>query len=162
MIKENALKPFHVHVGDLITTVLGTTFNIRSFPDEEGQVEVSLVSGKIKVSLPVLKDENVLIPGEQAVYSKTRGKSQVKPFDIKEVTCWKEGILLFRNASFEQVKSKLEKWYGVEIHTFNQPGKAWNLNGEVENESIERVLERLAFMKNFTFQFKEKTVEIKF
>src|SRR5690606_6865004 len=53
--------PFKVQTGDVETTALGTAFNAFS---RDGQVEVSLTEGKVKVSHKI--NEVELSPGEKA------------------------------------------------------------------------------------------------
>lgn len=58
--------PFRVHSGDLITTAMGTSFNINSY--QKDWVQVQLATGKVKVINVAKDNESVeLIPGEEAV-----------------------------------------------------------------------------------------------
>ena len=41
-------KPFIVHTGELNIQVLGTTFNVASYPDD-AEIKVSLVEGSVNV-----------------------------------------------------------------------------------------------------------------
>jgi hypothetical protein len=60
------------------------------------------------------------------------------------------------------IKRKLERWYGVQIEIKGVPNKSWKINGTFKNQSLERVLERLAFSKEFTFQISDKNVIMNF
>jgi ferric-dicitrate binding protein FerR (iron transport regulator) len=58
-------KPFVVVTNKEKVEVLGTHFNVYSFPGEQ-ESKVSLLEGKVKVSVPIGK-ERLLVPGEQAL-----------------------------------------------------------------------------------------------
>lgn len=47
-VAHDEKRPFIIKSGDLVTTVLGTSFNISAFPDED--IEVTVASGKVAVS----------------------------------------------------------------------------------------------------------------
>lgn len=47
-VSRNMLKPFIVHTGELNIKVLGTTFNVASYPDD-AEIKVSLVEGSVNV-----------------------------------------------------------------------------------------------------------------
>jgi hypothetical protein len=61
-----------------------------------------------------------------------------------------------------QIKRKLERWYGVQIEIRGIPAQAWKITGTFRNQSLERVLERLSFPKEFTFHISGKNVLIDF
>jgi transmembrane sensor len=78
---------------------------------------------------------------------------------------WREGILYFKQANLAQVVSKLENWYGVTIElTGKIPGreKEWHYTGSYQNQSLDNVLEGIAFVKKFSYEKKGNTVKIKF
>ena len=161
-VKRDTLRPFRVHSSGLITTALGTSFDISSYTGNNEEIKISLVSGKVSIENQSLKSYNVLDPGEQLVYSVNDQQSTVRSFDLKEVVAWKDGVLMFNNASFEEVVDRLGRWYGVEIVVENSPTARWDLNGEFKRQSLERVLERLSFTKGFQYTINEKVVVIKF
>ena len=75
---------------------------------------------------------------------------------------WKEGRLVFDNNSLEEVKQKLEEWYGVNIKLINSRGVVWKFSGEYQNQSLEVVLKSISYVEHFDFKIKDKQVEIKF
>ncbi|WKN45702.1 FecR family protein [Tunicatimonas pelagia] len=158
-VKHDEARPFDVVINDKSVRVLGTSFNVRSFPDDDHTLAVSLVSGKVSVRRDA-DQEHTLSPGEQVVYH--RHEAIVQVFDPEEVIAWKKGILRFRDSSLSQVKAILERWYGINVTVVGSPSRRWRINGEFANQSAERVLERLAFAENFTFSIEGKQVTITF
>ena len=47
-VQKNPEKPFIVHADDINVKVLGTVFNVRSYP-EDSEIEVSLIKGRVNV-----------------------------------------------------------------------------------------------------------------
>ena len=91
-------------------------FNVRSYADE-GQVVTTLVEGKVKVN-----DQDI-VAGEQAVYSKNDGKTTVRQVEVEQYVAWQEGTFVFRNERLENVMKTLGRWYGVEFHFIDERAK---------------------------------------
>jgi len=155
--------PFTVHAGGLSTTALGTSFSVTSYPKEEN-ISVSLLTGKVIVREEEGKELNamVLAPGEQAIYTESEHEFLKTTFDYEISLGWKDGLLAFKEADFTHIKRKLERWYGVQIEIKGVPGKSWKISGTFKNQSLERVLERLAFSKEFTFRISDDYVFMNF
>jgi transmembrane sensor len=150
-IVPNEDKPFTIRTKDVITTVLGTTFVISAY-DDHPAVKIALETGSLKTELTAEKDPATIIltPGE---YIKYNGNSLEKGlYDKDDVFGWKDGLLIFRNDSFDSAMDKLKRWYGVQfIRDGDKPH--WNLNGEFQNASLEGILETIGFSENFSFEF---------
>lgn len=115
-VSKDALRPFVVKMNGVNVRVLGTSFNVRSYADE-GQVVTTLVEGKVKVN-----DQDI-VAGEQAVYSKNDGKTTVRQVEVEQYVAWQEGTFVFRNERLENVMKTLGRWYGVEFHFIDERAK---------------------------------------
>jgi len=162
-VARDETKPFTVHAGGLTTTALGTSFSVTSYPKEEN-ISVALLTGKVIVREEEGKELNsmVLAPGEQAIYTESKHEFFRTIFDYDISLGWKDGLLAFKEADFAHIKRKLERWYGVQIEIKGVPRKSWKISGTFKNQSLERVLERLAFSKEFTFRISDDYVLINF
>jgi ferric-dicitrate binding protein FerR (iron transport regulator) len=152
--------PFSVITNDLVTTALGTSFNINN----EGTdiLSISLVSGKVKVKNDLTRENILLLPGQQLQYSEESRKTVVGSFEESQAIGWKSGLLQFTQASFEEVCEELEKWYGVKINVTGSPSRKWNLSGEYPDQNLAMVLKRISYIEQFGFSVKEKNVHIDF
>ncbi|UCS95439.1 FecR domain-containing protein [Echinicola marina] len=156
-------RPFRVKSNGTVTTALGTSFNIKQ---EKERVSISLVTGKVGVNMVSntgMKESTLLIPGEQVAVDVKDKISFVKgKFDESDVLAWKRGILSFNKSNSEEVWRELEKWYGVEIAIQGEKIKKqdWNYTGSFDNESLENVLESMAFVKGFKFEITGDQVKI--
>jgi ferric-dicitrate binding protein FerR (iron transport regulator) len=106
-------KQFLVHTGKLDVTVLGTSFNIDAYTPSES-VTVTVASGK--VALTTEKNAAItLSANQQAVYEAIADKIEKQEIGAADVSAWRQGILVFRNASFQHIARKLERRYDVRI-----------------------------------------------
>lgn len=159
-VVKNPTKPFIVESPNLLTTALGTSFNIDAYP---GQLEeVTLISGKVKINNNQDLDQSeILLPGEKVEFIQGNLRKFInKPLDN---VLWKDGIIHFQSTPFDEGVLELERWYGVKIEVENFP-----LNGEThftglfKNDNLENVLESLSYVMRFEFKVEGKNVLIKF
>jgi ferric-dicitrate binding protein FerR (iron transport regulator) len=160
-VKRNPEVPFIVHSGAVNISVLGTSFNIRNY-QEENKVQVALVSGSLSVATDSNATSHLLQPGEQAIYQNLEEEFSKETFDLRTITAWKDGILLFENDSYQNIVHKLERWYDVEITTNKPDQPEWQFSGEFNNEYLEVVLESISYTKNFKYTINQKNIYLEF
>lgn len=104
-------RPFVVLTAKEKIEVLGTHFNVYSYPNEK-ESKVSLKEGKVKVSVPT-GEEQVLVPGEQAV---ANGESlRVQQVSIDESISWTNDEFMFNNEPLGTVLTQVARWYNIDI-----------------------------------------------
>lgn len=163
-VVHNDSIPFIVEAGGVETRVLGTSFNIRSL-EGSSETEISLVTGKIKVSRADHQspgEARYLSPGEQLKYSRRTGRMTIKSFDVATTTAWKDGILVFQDAGFDEFIDRLGKWYGVNFQIYGKPSVAWKVNGRYHDEKLEDILSGLKFIYGLDYRIQGKNVLLKF
>lgn len=159
-VTPDSMRPFTVESGELITRVLGTNFNINLIHPELHQI--ALLTGKVSIQHKDTQESFDLTPGQQLSYSVATKSSRLVPFNEMDVLGWKNGVIRFERASFSEVIATLERWYGVEFKVEGVPKERWNLTGSYRNQTLELVLERMAFVEDFTYSIHKKTVNLKF
>lgn len=159
-VSRDTLRPFLIHTANITTIVLGTSFNICAFAEDE-KIAISVVSGEVKIEKQKDTTEQVLKlePGEQAMYDLKDTRMIKRSFDYKNVLSWKEGRLHFENARFSDIVQTLERWYGVEIEV-RHPGIENGFSGSYTRRSLESVLEGMSFVLDFEFTIQDKKVII--
>ena len=160
-VARDELRPFVIHSGVVSTKVLGTSFNVRAYPDEQ-QIVVSVETGKVGVNLSE-KDQNIEInPTEQATYLDGQASFSVSTFDRQEVIGWKEGVIQFKDMPLNKVITKLERVYGVEFHINNPDLKLEEkYSGVYKNAPLDRILKGVSFAVGFDYELDDKIVTIK-
>jgi ferric-dicitrate binding protein FerR (iron transport regulator) len=186
-VTRDAQKPFVIHTSSMDVKVLGTTFNIKAYPEDK-MTEAALLNGSVEIR--VKKDnsrillhpsEKILIPnitrnttptpeknapGPGKNYS--LGKLIANPVDssIAEVS-WTENKLAFTDNSFEEIATGLERWYNVSIQFEDPSLKQFRFTGTFDKKTIEQVLNALAASRPFEYRLEPgnkiviKNVDIK-
>lgn len=109
-VARDETKPFVVLSGDLKTTVLGTSFNIQAYSEQQN-VEVTVATGKVSVQGAGL--QKLLTPGQQAIFNYE--DIQVSDVDVQTFSSWTKGILIFDHARIADILKRMEQYYGVDI-----------------------------------------------
>lgn len=98
-VAKDKSMPFIVKTGQQEIVVLGTAFNINSYPRENSKI--SLIEGAVKVNGQLLK------PGQAF----TNGK--VQPTNTSQDIAWRNGVFNFNDQSLQQVIRQISRWYDV-------------------------------------------------
>src|SRR5690625_6727137 len=69
-------KPFIVHSENLRTKVLGTSFNIRAFEDEQ-DIKITVATGKVAVGQANLQENNVAAERSEEHTSELQSRGQL-------------------------------------------------------------------------------------
>lgn len=142
-VSKDSSKPFIVHSNNLITTVLGTKFNVKAFAGDEN-IKVSLVEGKVKVSKAnqnVADDIVLLSPTQQLVYLRKKNISSVETFDYQEEIGWKDNILKFNDEPLQKAFVKLERFYGVKFELADKVRANLKITANFKGDSFKTVAE---------------------
>ena len=112
-VAKDPAKPFFVKTGTIEVQVLGTSFNVNAYPQEE-KMEVALVTGSLQVTgnnmQPVLLRPNHVMEIDQST-----SRQVVRSVDIYNYICWKDGVLQFSSENLEVVLRRLERHYAVPV-----------------------------------------------
>lgn len=154
-VKRNMQYPFKVHAENIVATVLGTVFNIKSSADSA--VVVELLKGKLNVEIMNSKmeaEQSVLLdPNERAVYLRN-GKHLYKNLILSE------NYVYFHKNNFEEIASQIKNIYGITV--INQRNnKAWRFTGEFKNTTAKDIIENICVVKKLSFVAKGDTIFIK-
>jgi transmembrane sensor len=172
-VVKNKEKPFIIHTAKINIKVLGTEFNVRSYPTDK-TTEASLIRGSIEVTFKdkpnkkvILKpNEKIVVENEELIKRDIPSRdSQIEELPIASVkglthanktgeiieTSWVENKLIFQDQSFEDIAQQLERWYGVTINFENQHLKENHLTGSFKNETIRQALDALKFTASFKY-----------
>lgn len=122
-VAKNEQAPFRVKVnGETDIEVLGTHFNINSYPDE-GNIRTTLLEGSVMIRLGSAR--TMLSPGQQAMIAFPDSHSSARPVsdpiklikrvDTERIIAWKSGAFNFQDASIEEVMRQFARWYDIEV-----------------------------------------------
>lgn len=144
-VKKNIKQPFRVLTKGINIDVLGTSFNVVSYDDEQ-QSEVVLVEGKVELSSEKkghMEKQGVLRPGQRAVYREDIQKIELEDVAVDKYIAWREGNLIFQDDKMEDVVKRLSRWFNVDIIINDPEIKNYIYKATFRNESLTQVLNLL-------------------
>ncbi|HZF63597.1 MAG TPA: FecR family protein, partial [Chitinophagaceae bacterium] len=132
-VVEDKKRPFLIHTKLMDVRVLGTAFNVRSYPDEETS-ETALIRGLVQITLHQNPGETLFLrPNEKLIVSSSSQKQKgnetggqtpriiltqihrLKQENTSIETSWVNNTLAFDNETLEQIALKLERWFDVNV-----------------------------------------------
>ncbi len=147
---ENNQK-FQIQSGETKTTVLGTSFNVRAYPNET-QVEVTVKEGKVLFEDRKIKKEAakvLLTEGESGVYKKKEANISKTEKVISHANSWKTQELDFKDVELSEVIKVMERYFNIKIKTDNFDILDCPYTGSYVNPSLDDVIKTFEF--NFEF-----------
>ncbi len=127
-VKSAKDRPFKVRTKGQEVDVLGTSFNVNSYPDEP-TIRTTLVDGALKVTGMATQQAVLLAPGQQATLDRGH-RVHVDEVRVEDAVAWKSGMFSFNNTDIEAIVRQLSRWYDVEV-VFQGNSPHINLWGEV-------------------------------
>lgn len=163
-VKEDALKPFVVKLKDQHITVLGTTFNIEAYTEENYSI-VTLLSGSISLETFNEKQESVsnqlMKPNQRAYFDRQSGIVSLESVDASLSNVWMNGEYKFRDEPLCLILKRLENYYGITIYLESESLRNIKYTGTFNvNQPIREVLKIINYEKQFTFSELNKENEI--
>lgn len=185
-VAKDSVRPFIVHTSGIDVKVLGTAFNVKSYPGD-ATIEATLIRGMIEV---IQKNDPsapkfILHPHEKLVFNKemsshpqtagilNKKKTYTteqhiaiaalpgnKADSLMSETAWRYNKLIFDGDSFRQLADKMERWYNVKINILDEKLLRYRFKGTFENETIEQALLALQLTNNFQYKINKHEVKI--
>lgn len=141
-VQADKERPFYVNTPDgLSVYVYGTKFNVTAYEDE-ALVGTVLERGKVNVITPD-RETMELLPGEQLLYDRNSRKWTRNQVDVYEKVAWKDGKLIFRNATLEEIFKRLSRHFNVDIEFDNRAGKEYRYRATFHKETLPQILDYL-------------------
>lgn len=171
-ISKNPNRPFFVYNNNIVTQVLGTSFDIRG---KNGQVEVAVKTGRvavyenkeqIKLDEVQQKSNGVIITPNQKVtyYQEERHfiTSIVdRPVPVPKETKNTEAHFVYSETPLYKVLSDLEKTYELEIVLENDKIRNCLFTGDLTDQNLFNKLEGICLVFNATYEVKGTKILLK-
>jgi len=161
-VTKNPDKRFIVSTNNLNIEALGTIFNVRAYLDLP-KITATLEEGKIKVETKTGPVQSMILkPNEQIIYDNKTQYLSKQIVDAKRVAMWKDGYLIFQEASFGDILHAIEKRYDVVIHfdAGKYEGRTFTVRFSPE-ETLPETLDILKeIIRDFNYKIKSNTIYI--
>ena len=157
-VEKDANRPFIVVMKDMVTEVLGTSFEVNTYGDHD-RVFMTLVEGSVRVSAG--GSSVIARPDERITFDLMSKKMGSEVVDASREVVWKDGLLVMKNEPFSDVMRKLERWFGVSIEDQSTRGKDLLFSGVFERGNVVIALETVCANLNMNYMIDGKQVVLK-
>lgn len=157
-IVQNEKSPFTVKTGKLNVRVMGTTFNVISYPGEIAE-EIILQSGKVEVTDHSGNSVAELLPDQKLTVNHETHTAKRSVVIAAQYTGWTEGKLVFRNEDMVEVAKRLSRWYNAEIIIADQRLEDFTFYATFKDEPLDEVLKLLALTTPIAYKEEKRTAE---
>lgn len=183
VVKQQKQK-FIVHTESINIKVLGTKFNVKSYPEDD-LIETTLISGSVLIENEKDEELALLMPNQTAIFSKIEGDLafketikkeqddklltqplkkkaiQITEVNTENIVSWKDELLVFNNESLDKMAIKLERWFGMKIIIENKELKNYQYRGRFEdNTTIYEVLEIIKLTTPICYKVSKTEIRI--
>ncbi len=158
-VMRDTLRPFRVITARANVTVLGTSFNVKSF-SEENVTTVTVEEGKVKVSVNDTERFVVLTADMQAIVDdRSHLTSGMAAFDT--YGGWKENRLILKDQPLSAIAPLLERWYNVTVIIHSQKLKDRRFTGRYDNPSLQNLMKEMSMVMNFHYELNDRVLHIR-
>jgi ferric-dicitrate binding protein FerR (iron transport regulator) len=148
-VAHDATKAFIVHTGSIRTQVLGTSFNVKAY-EEDDFVKVDVVTGKVgvvmsKIGVVASSAPTVFLTPAQEVKvdKKSHSAVTIKGIDVAALTGWKDGDFIVKNMPLPEVLNAVKHRFNVLIKADANLTKC-SISANFTNVSLQNIMKIIA------------------
>lgn len=132
-VMKDRNRPFVVNTARQRVSVLGTSFNINAY-DNENITKTTLLTGSVRIAAMdggVMRgDERTLKPNEQGIIANHGNEIAINEIDALTAVAWKDGLFNFHGLRIDEAMKQIERWYDIRV-TYNGPKPTGFLGGKM-------------------------------
>lgn len=168
-VTKDHAHPFVVTSGNVLTKVWGTSFRIRSIPGEK-DTKVSVLTGKVSVSVPVKKGVSnsikntavMLLPKQEATYQQVDHQLLKTPISpASTVYVWSKAVLSFDNARLSEIVKKLNAHYHADIQIEGELLQQRQLTADFNSKNLADILELICKSLHTTYSKEAEKITLR-
>ncbi|MCD7977644.1 MAG: DUF4974 domain-containing protein [Tannerellaceae bacterium] len=155
-VEKNEELPFVVNAEEMDIQVLGTTFNLKAYPEDD-EIIATLFTGSIK---GVVGDKEFTIsPRQHLTYDRLRNVMQVSESEnVNYISMWRDNELAFMDETLEEVAKILNRMYNVEVVILSEKIKSYRFSGVIKNNSLDNVIEIISLTAPISYHSTGDTI----
>ncbi|MCC5931977.1 MAG: FecR family protein [Cyclobacteriaceae bacterium] len=166
-VKHDPSKPFIIQTPRLVTKVLGTSFNVKAYPDDLHE-EITVESGKVEIAkseaIDTLRQTDHFLrlsASEIARYNSSENYLQVSRIDVSNVRSWINGNIYFQNTEMWEIARTIERMYDVKINFANTSLKKQKVTFKQKAESLKITLDALSYITGMEYVKNDNEITFK-
>jgi ferric-dicitrate binding protein FerR (iron transport regulator) len=155
-VSHDAGWPFIVKTDHLDIKVLGTEFNIKSYPDETIS-SVVLVKGSVQT---IVKSRKTMMKeSELFTLDNTTEKTSLGKTNTLEYVSWKDGWMYCTNEKIANIARKLSRYYDVNFQFNDDMVKEMTLTGKLDlKTNCQEILNVISFIAPVDYKIIDRDV----
>ena len=159
-VQKDTSRRFVVHLKEANVTVLGTSFNIKAYGDED-YIYTTLVEGKVCFTSEKENEEVTLRPGMQSVLNLKSGKTELKEVEVEQFTAWRQGRFVFPSTTLGDLMCQLKRWYDIDVVYLAPEAKGYEFRGAINRDmDLKNVLAIVEKTSNVIFDINGRTIKV--
>lgn len=152
-------RPFIVETDDLLVKALGTSFDVKSYK-EDNWASTVLMSGKVEVRSK--KEILILEPDQRIFFDKATGKMEKSVVtDAADYSGWMYNTLNFEAETFENIVQTLQRLYNTRIIFESESLKKYRFTGTPGNTSLESILQILSLTSPLSYEVRDSVIVLR-
>ena len=161
-VRKDEKKPFIVRTDGIGIRVLGTTFNVDAEPEKTA---VTLITGKIGLYKNTNQSptaDQILSPGERAVFYKPDNTLKVSTIRPENTTSWITGKFIFRDSPLEEIMQELQRAFHVKIYVEDEELARQTFNADfTAKETLDEILSILQISARYRIEKQKGEIFLK-
>ncbi|CAN5860749.1 DUF4974 domain-containing protein [soil metagenome] len=141
-VHRDSLRPFIISTGGARAEVLGTSFNLRAYP-QENRVELVVETGTVALSGGGGTAAAIVPAGQAGYLDLVTRRLETKMVSDGNAWAWRAGRLQFAERPLREVLPAVERYFGVTLH-LQHPGLGHcRFTGSFQQAGLQEVLQVL-------------------
>jgi len=142
-VARDSLRPFIIEAGSAIVEVLGTSFNVRAYKENE-TVEVTVNSGLVSMAAKRNSDEQIILnPGNSGIYYKNEKALELQSKANPNAFAWKSRELVFADTPLSEVVDVINHVYHQDLRILGSGLSDCQLTVSFSQQEFDAVLKVL-------------------
>ncbi len=147
---------FKVKTRDFEVRVLGTEFNVISYPDEESS-SVILEKGRVAIKGLNKNFKAEITPDQRLIYDRENNQLVKAEVDAKALNSWRNGLLVFKNQPMSEIAQVLERKFNVDIVLNGNELEDYIFRATFRDEKIDEILTLMASVAPIRYKIYNRT-----
>jgi transmembrane sensor len=158
-VAKNPERPFVIETQHTTTRVLGTSFNIRAYPEEK-TTEIIVATGLVAFQAAEKEETLQLEPGKAGVFDESTAQLALKEADVANAKAWQTKTLRFADTKMNNVREVLERYYHKTIIIENEAILDCRFSGTYDQPELQTLIEIMEFSMNLNIQVVNDTIRV--
>lgn len=158
-VEKDPSHPFVIQCGELTTTVLGTSFNIKSSAQN---IEVVVLTGKVSLTSAYDKQGIIVLPNEKAIY---RGRNLAKAETPKEekmaAVTGTQYSMDFNDTRMNEIIRRIEGKFNVKVSMTDPSLGTCMITADLTDKSLQRTLDIITRTLTVQYEINGNTITLK-